>query len=49
MSPRGHLPVYIVDVSLDNDQVAGDHDGQNVSRVPAEEEEEENTHAVTLI
>lgn len=32
------LPVYIVDVSLDDDEVAGNHNYQNVSRVPAEKD-----------
>lgn len=32
------LPVYIVDVSLDDDEVAGNHNYQDVSRVPAEKD-----------
>ncbi len=31
-----HLPVYIVDVSFDDDQVAHNHHCQDVSWVPAE-------------
>lgn len=47
-----HLPVYIVDVRLDNNQVACNHHCQDVSCVPAEKDthyQKMYTFTITLL